>query len=546
MADPGNSNLLHSALRSPTTPLSVSTILACPLPFPFLPPEKLLPELGHELKTPLTGIMGLAQVMQRSSSGERSAQYADLIYQKSQQLLTAINDLLDLTQLCTQQFVLQLQSVEFYSVFDTALQSVQRMSGRPLTLQLPPKLKSDAQRPEQWITADRARVEQLLIHLLGYLSLQKVESLTLRTVSWGPWMKIALRASTLTLSDGQLASLGWSSQASDAALMGLAHQSGTVLKFVLARRLAQLQGGEVSCRSSPQLGTEVGVLFPRDLTGTTAPSQPDFKSAWIILAQQSAVIEEVVRLLPADSPPTLIARSLVEAQEKIQMVSPAVLMIDGQMVEDMGLDIFQEWLNQWLSRQHRPLRLVWVGRPSLFEILDLFPSEVWQRPLAAYLPEALDFQPAQSPEQAQRDSNSSQPAAPSRPLTLLQLDTPSSTAFISPAVRSVLEEISSRYNCSIVSVNDVSQAELLVRIWKPEVIVCPETLPQWASQVLSTSLLATLPAFVLQSSDLEEVSSLGAIRPVFYQIQKSERSSASAQQLHQRLVKAAAQYSSDL
>ncbi len=543
MADSGNPNLLHSALRSPNVPLSIPTILACPIPFSLLPPEKLLPELGHELKTPLTGIMGLAQVMQRSSSGERSAQYAELIYQKSQQLLTAINDLLDLTQLCTQQFVLQLQSVEFYSVFDTALQTVQRMSGSPLILKQLAPSPPEAQRFEQWMIADRARLEQLLIHLLGYLCLQGVQELTLHLISWGPWIRMTLHIPTLTLSDAQLISLSWTNQASDPAFLTVPNQSGTVLKFLLARRLAQLQGAEMSCRSSLEFGTEVTVLFPRDLTCTTCnPEQlrADSGPVWLILAQQSGLIEEIIQLFPENLPPILIARSLVEAQEKIQMLSPAVLMVDGQMAEDWGLAVLQDWLDQWLNQEWSPLNLVWVGRQSFPTVFtSLYPGEVWERPLSALLPKALSLNPVQSRKAVQQDLISSPSTNLNRPLTLLQLD--SFTPIISQAVLGVLEELSLHHDCSIISVNDISQAELLARIWKPQVIICLDTLPQWVEQIPSTSLLVTLPIFVLQTSASETAASLGVITPIPYLVQSSKRPSALAKQLYQRLVEAIAQ-----
>lgn len=279
MADSSSPQRLHSALHSASEPPSTPTILACPLLLSLLPPEELLPELGHELKTPLAGIMGLSQVMQRqASSGERSAQYAALIHQKSQQLLVAINDLLDLTQLCTHQFVLQLQAAELYSIFTTAQQVAQRIAGQTLVVEVAELGKNSGQsepepeqRTEQWIVADRARVEQLLIHLLGYLLLQNLSEhrIILRLTSWGTWMCFTLRMPSLTLSDNELISLGWTGQFSISAASAVPYRSGAVLKFLLAHRLSQLQGAEITCRSDAQVGTEITVLFPRDLTQTT-------------------------------------------------------------------------------------------------------------------------------------------------------------------------------------------------------------------------------------------------------------------------------------
>jgi hypothetical protein len=367
MAASFNPHALHSALHSASEPLNVPTILACPLPLSLLPPEELLPELGHELKTPLSGIMGLAQVMQRQAKqGDRNAQYASLIHQKSQQLLIAINDLLDLTQLCTHQFILQLQAVEFYSAFNTALQVAQRISGQNVSVSVAQDVDSSEHGQEQWIVADRVRVEQFLIHLLGYLLLQSPpeRTLTLRLSPWGHWVCLTLNVSPLILSDNELISLGWAGQSSLSDASAVPYRSGAMLKFLLARRLAHLQGAEMTWRSDAQSGTEVTVLFPRDLTHTTTLARsPQVEPLWMILAQQSTVIQDITQVLQSQevplSAPLAIARSLPEAQEKIQLLSPAVLLISSQFAEACGLSVLQSWLaQQSLDNQ---VALVWIG-----------------------------------------------------------------------------------------------------------------------------------------------------------------------------------------
>lgn len=518
-----NSHALHSALHSANEPLSVPTILACPLPLSLLPPEELLPELGHELKTPLSGIMGLAQVMQRQAGQgdwasptlrDRNAQYASLIHQKSQQLLIAINDLLDLTQLCTHQFVLQLQAVEFYSAFNTALQVAQRISGQTVLVSMPQDSVKPEPGQEQWIVADRVRVEQFLIHLLGYLLLQSPleRTLSLRLSPWGEWMCLTLNVSPLILSDNELISLGWAGQSSISDMSAVPYQSGTMLKFLLARRLAHLQGAEMTWCSDAQSGTEVTVLFPRDLTRTTTLARsPIAAPLRMILAQQSTLIQDVMQVVQrqesSPTAPLIIARSLPEAQEKIQLLSPAVLMISGQFAEACGLDVLQSWLAQ--QRLDAQVTLVWIGDiPFEGQIQWSYPIEVWSLPLCLEtLPASLNLaspknqsepsaSPAKTPVRSPRSGNFPQP------LTLLQVDSPSSTDTPNPSVLELLAQLSQRYGCSTLSVNDPIQAELLVRIWKPQAIICPGALPEWVAQLSPISLLAPLPLFLFQEAQL--------------------------------------------
>ncbi len=506
-----NPHALHSALHSANEPLSVPTILACPLPLSLLPPEELLPELGHELKTPLSGIMGLAQVMQRQAGqGHRNAQYASLIHQKSQQLLIAINDLLDLTQLCTHQFILQLQAVEFYSAFNTALQVAQRISGQTVSVSILPDSTQPAQGQEQWIVADRVRVEQFLIHLLGYLILQSPpeRTLTLHLFPWGRWMCLTLNVSPLILSDNELISLSWTGQTSTSDASAAPYQSGVMLKLLLARRLAHLQGAEMTWRSNALSGTEVTVIFPRDLTHTTTLARPPIASPlWMILAQQSTVIQDVIQVLQSQEPslvaPLVIARSLQEAQDKIRLLTPAVLMISSQFAEACGLSVLQNWAQQCLDSQ---VTLVWIGDTALASQTQWpYSIEFWPPPLCLEtLPASLNLASSKNqsaPLTVFTNSGTSPRSDPApRSLTLLQVDSPSSTDTPNPAVLELLAQLSQRYGCSTLSVNDAYQAELLVRIWKPQAIICPGTLPEWVIKLSSTSLLAALPLFLFQEA----------------------------------------------
>jgi His Kinase A (phospho-acceptor) domain len=556
MAASSNSYTLHSALHSASETLSVPTILACPLPLSLLPPEELLPELGHELKTPLSGIMGLSQVMQRQAGQgdwanptlrDRNAQYAGLIHQKSQQLLIAINDLLDLTQLCTHQFILQLQAVEFYSAFNTALQVAQRIAGETVSVTMRQDSNSSEHgsepNSEQWVIADRVRVEQFLIHLLGYLLLQSPpeRTLTLRLSPWGRWMCLTLSVSPLVLSDHELISLGWVGQPSLSDASAVPYRSGAVLKFLLARRLAHLQGAEITWRSDAQCGTEATVLFPRDLTRTTAIARSPLPAPlWMILAQQSSVIQDVTQALQSQAARLVVARSLPEAQEKIQLLSPIVLMINRQFAEACGLSVFQDWLAQQRlndGAKEFPIELVWIGSdPFDGQMQWPHPVEVWSLPFdPETLPAALDL--SRTPAPSMPVPATVRSPAIQRPLTLLQIDSTSAAETPSPAVLALLTQLTQRYGCSILAVNDANQAELLVRIWKPNVVICPGILPEWVAQLPQSSLLASLPLFLLKDSKDSDPLPRTILRCISYAVASSILTSGEvADHFYQQLI----------
>ncbi|MDZ7968799.1 MAG: PAS domain-containing protein [Nostoc sp. DedSLP03] len=126
--------------------------------------SEFLANMSHELRTPLNGILGYAQILQRSKNlheDERSR--IDVIYQCGSHLLTLINDILDLSKIEAQK--VELMTSDFH--FPAFLQGVAEMcriraelKGIPFRYQLASELPVG-------IRADEKRLRQVLINLLS-------------------------------------------------------------------------------------------------------------------------------------------------------------------------------------------------------------------------------------------------------------------------------------------------------------------------------------------------------------------------------------------
>jgi His Kinase A (phospho-acceptor) domain len=417
---------LHPALYgTEDLPGSVPTILVCPLPLPGFPHERLLPELSHELKTPLTGIMGLAQVLQHDPApmADRGHQYADLIYQRSQQLLVSINDLFDLAQLCTHQFVLHLRPIDLASVVKTALKVAQNTTPSNL-----PRLEALHSPPEStlWIMGDLRRVEQLLTHLIGYFAAQGLpESRPIVTLrSHHSWLSITLLGK-LQLESALEQGHSGTHPSWEACVSNMPGRSGTVLKFFLAKQLAQLHGGDVSWRVRASFDTEVTVLLPRDLTRATFFNWPGApQPLFLIYAPQLPHEDDLAQALDDRDALAVVARSLYEVQEKTRILSPSVLVLESDCVKTPEWPAIEALLAE--SSTFKLIQVVWLKTGPIPEENDRINTlGVWSVPLIpdqiAQTLKHLQQSAQRAPSKASETAVATLPSPPARPLIVLQI-----------------------------------------------------------------------------------------------------------------------------
>jgi His Kinase A (phospho-acceptor) domain len=537
---------LHPALYGTEgLPSAVPTILLCPLPLPGFHHEQLLPELSHELKTPLTGIMGLAQVLQRDTApmADREHLYADLIYQRSQQLLLSINDLFDLAQLCTHQFVLQLRPIDLASVMKTALQVAQHTT--PSNLPWIEAAHPHLENIELWMMGDLRRVEQLLTHLIGYFAVQSLPEshpkMTLR--SHHSWLSITLMGRLQFDSALGPGHLSEPYPGLNAWVSNLPGRSGTFLKFLLAQQLAQLHGGDVSWRAQASLETEVTVLLPRDLTRATffkrsGPAQPLF----VIYAPQLAQVDDLAQMLHQQDVLAVIARSLHEVQEKARILSPSVLILDGDCVKTLEWSALEALLAE--RSTCNPIQIVWLGtRPFPTDKEPIQTLDIWSMPL-------ISDQVAQTLQQLQQNAKQLSSKAPAqavvashipqcpRPFIVLQIGqislSPPETMFVA-----IMTHLSRDFGCSVLVVDDLEHAELLAEIWQPQVMICSGTLPAWAVHVPQSSVLAQLPLFLLDIEGHKVPQCYSSNHCSVYPVARNASIQDSAQTLYEALSAAA-------
>jgi signal transduction histidine kinase/DNA-binding response OmpR family regulator len=125
--------------------------------------SEFLANMSHELRTPLNGILGYAQILQRSEQlSDRGSKGVSIIHQCGSHLLTLINDVLDLSKIEARK--MELHGSDFH--FPSFLEGIAEIC----------RIRADQKGIEfiyaptalpMGINADEKRLRQVLINLLG-------------------------------------------------------------------------------------------------------------------------------------------------------------------------------------------------------------------------------------------------------------------------------------------------------------------------------------------------------------------------------------------
>lgn len=119
--------------------------------------------MSHEMRTPLTGILGVIELMRAEKPDDRNREYLEVLQSSGQILLGQINDVLDLTEIESMGINLTDQPFDLDALLEEVLltlrPSANRQSSRLLLETMP--------QPLGWFRGDPIRLRQILINLIG-------------------------------------------------------------------------------------------------------------------------------------------------------------------------------------------------------------------------------------------------------------------------------------------------------------------------------------------------------------------------------------------
>jgi signal transduction histidine kinase len=222
--------------------------------------EDFVHHVSYELRSPLTTIIGFAQLLGDETVGglnDRQREYAGLIMRSSGALLAIINDILDLASIDTGSLEISPEEVDIRETIEAAVRGLDdRIAEHKLRLEV------DAPADIGAFVADGKRVRQVLFNLLsnavGFSETGQTIRLTARKRPGEVVFEVSDEGRGIPPEVVERVFDRFESHT-----LGTRHR-GVGLGLSIVRSFVELHGGRVSLTSRPGSGTTVTCVFPAD------------------------------------------------------------------------------------------------------------------------------------------------------------------------------------------------------------------------------------------------------------------------------------------
>lgn len=474
--------------------------------------DEFLACISHELKTPLTAVLGLSTLLKDRALGplnERQARYAKMIHQSGQHLMRVVNDILDLTRMETGQLQINWEPVQIHQVCESAWEQVQATQKSDAAghhgLKSSPRFTLEIEPGLNMIVADHLRLRQMLYNLLSnafkFTSPDGVVGLNVSR--WQDWIAFTVSDTGIGIPADKQHLIFQRFQQLENPLTR--RFEGTGLGLVLTQGLARAHGGDVTFISKEEQGSQFTVLLP------SAPSEPGTIQEFPVRDRRLLLIVEAVPQYIEDLNDRLvrlgyrvvISRCGIDALEKARRLQPCVIFVNPLLPLLSGWDLLTLLKSDPQTHQIPVIMTATAvdkKRAKNFRADGCLSLPISSSELEAQLDRLVSLELSETTASHQGK------------LTILRL-----TAHLDRANTVLLQGLriqSGQYQ--VLEADDLEQAELLAEIWQPQVILIESASdlpqPQVFFQALSESaLLANLPIVTMDMATTEAANQVPSL-----------------------------------
>ena len=247
-----------------------------------------LNHMTHELRTPITAIMGFNKVNQFTDDlgREQRVHNSEIVGRNCEHLLALVNNNLDLARIEGGQLTIERKSADISILLDDVVSTLRVLADeKGITLRL-----QAAGRLPRALSLDAVRVRQVLINLLGNAVKFTEQGEVVLEVRWSAGeLQITVRDSGIGIPPESL-------ECAFEPFVRVAgsRATGTGLGLAITRKLVELMGGTIRVSSAPSKGTTFEVRVPAAEAAPAARKRPQAQQAALPLLRGRVLVAEDV------------------------------------------------------------------------------------------------------------------------------------------------------------------------------------------------------------------------------------------------------------
>lgn len=416
----------------------------------------LLTYLGHELKTPLTSLLGLSSLLKIGGLGElspRQNRYIGLIQQHCRRLANWVNVLIDLGRIESGTLKLVPQMVNLAEIWqDAHRQAVLRIGHEEaLAHPLPPEFQESAN--SVTLVADPNRLQQMLSCLMQTALVTQSDlanpQLPLELNLWDDWLTFAVKGLAEFLSLEKLSQTAFALPFPTTPIPStpISAEMGHWLEWLLVRKLAQYHRGELVLTVNQDIEICPTLLLPK----TPAPASARNSRFLLLVAPLNFdSLQTLWRQSHQLKYRLLITQHIKDALEIQSYLPLSAILVLIQSGSDDAIEELQTLKSATQGSESLLVALVPPSQSALLGELPVDRELLWPT-------DRLGTVLLQPPQVV---------PSPNR-LTILYLRSAEPEQDGNQKFPNIFHE----FGCRVLEVDDIEQASLLKRVWKPDVAV---------------------------------------------------------------------------